>query len=265
MPDLSVLLFTLIGVSLPAAVYLAIAIRFGRPDVDKPRWLLTGVFLWGAIPSIIAAMAANRFLNWLMDYDVNAEVTSAHQAFAATWILGFLQPAAEECLKALPLIFVFLFVRRYFASPNDGILFAAVVGMGFGVAENIQYVYRAGVTSGIPIAMAVVVMRSILFGLAHSLWSTPFGIGLGLARTATSNTTVAFAPVVGLALSVLMHGLHNASFLWATLGRSYGVFAVVINLAIYAAAFVAWLVFAFKREKHDESAMRENAPVGQSS
>lgn len=262
MPDLSVLLFTILGVSLPAAVYLAIATRFGRSDeVDKPRWLLASVFLWGAIPSIFAAMAANRFLNWLMDYNVDAEVTSAHQAFAATWILGFLQPAAEECLKALPLIFVFLFMRRYFASPKDGILFAAVVGMGFGVAENIQYVYRAGVTSGIPIAMAVVVMRSILFGLAHSLWSTPFGIGLGAARNAKSNLTAAFAPIVGLALSVLMHGLHNASFLWATLGRSYGVIAVVINLAIYAAAFVAWLVFALKSKKHHESGIPEKAPA----
>lgn len=240
-------LLALIAAIIPTAVYFWIATRFVRTSSEtKSLCLVATIFLWGAIPAIGIAMAGNRFFNRLMDYDVNVGLTTEHQASAAVVILGVLQPALEETLKALPLLFVFLVMRRHYQSVTDGMFYSAIVGLGFGIAENYQYIHGAAVNSGIPIMLAVAVTRSVIFGLAHTIWSTPFAIGLGVARRSASNASTLLAPIIGLVLGVLIHGLHNASFLWAGLQRSYGVSAVVVSLAIYGIAYVTWMVLAFR-------------------
>lgn len=243
-------LIAMLGAIVPMMFFGWIASLFARAVTEKKRWgLVLLVFLWGAIPSIATAMVANRLFNQWMMYDPELGLSTPHQTSAAVIILGLLQPLWEESVKALPLLLIFVLVRKQFAGARDGLIYAAAVGLGFSMVENYQYILGAGLKSGVAVAIAVIVMRSIVFGLMHTLWISPFGIGLGIARNSESRMIAVLAPCCGLVLSVLLHGLHNASFLWVTLERGYGVVAVVSSLTIYGLGVVAWIVVAFKSAK----------------
>ena len=123
-----VYLIALLGAIIPAGVYFFIATRFAR---RKPWWLLAMTFFWGAIPSTWMAGASNRFFNGVMMYETELGLSTPDQASAAIVILGVLSPLAEESLKSLLLLFVFLVFRKHFDGVKDGILFAAVVGWVF--------------------------------------------------------------------------------------------------------------------------------------
>lgn len=101
--------------------------------------------------------------------------------------------------------------------------------------------------------------------LWRTVWSTPFGIGLAVARNTHSKVVAALAPLSGLALGVLIHGLHNASFLWASLQRSDGGPAVAVSLAIYGFSYIAWLVVAFKVARRQKVELMLSSDEGGSS
>lgn len=195
---------------------------------------------------MLLAMIGNRFFNGYMSYVPEVGLRTPEQISSALTILGLLTPLLEESLKALPLLVIFFGFQRDFKGIQDGILLGAMVGLGFAAHENFNYIRSAGINSGISIAIAVTVTRSIILGMTHLLWSTTFGIGLGLARSSRSKVVAVLAPMFGLVLGMMIHGLHNASFLWANLHRSYGVPAVVLSLTIYVVSAITWLVFAIK-------------------
>lgn len=236
----------------PGAFFIWVGTRFARSASEaKPWWQFALLFLWGAFPMLLLAKVGNTQLNTLMHYDVDAGLTTAEQVSAAEFILGAMQPLWEEMLKAVALIAVFLLANRRFRTIRDGMYYAAAVGLGYGIAENQLYIQGALTNSGLGIAIAVTVTRSVIFGILHVIWCTPFAVALVKARDGQSLIAASTIPLIGFACGVLMHGLHNASFLWAQLQRSYGVFAVVASLTIYAVAYITWLAIAFRSKRPD--------------
>ncbi|MDQ4077516.1 MAG: PrsW family intramembrane metalloprotease, partial [Chloroflexota bacterium] len=55
----------------------------------------------------------------------------------------------------------------------------------------------------------LVLMRGIIFGLNHALFTSALGVGLGYARYAQSRLTRRLAPLVGLLAAILLHMTHN--------------------------------------------------------
>ena len=149
----------------------------------------------------------------------------------------------------MPLIAVFLLASRHYRTVRDGMYYAAAVGLGYGIAENQLYIHGAVTNSGLGIAVAVTIARSLVFGIVHVIWCTPFAIALVMARGGHLWIATLTVPMIGFLFGVLMHGLHNASFLWAQLQRSYGVIAVVASLTIYTVAYITWLVIAFRTKR----------------
>jgi hypothetical protein len=99
---------------------------------------------------------------------------------------------------------------------------------------------------------AVIFLRAFLFGLNHALFTSLTGIGLAVARTSRSWPVRLAAPVVGLALAVAAHAVHNAGATFASVtwlgllfsAASDGI-GVVIILAIILLATLqerGWIV-----------------------
>lgn len=95
-------------------------------------------------------------------------------------IIGrFVAPVVEEALKALVLIYL---VRRpQFTYFLDGALYGFATGIGFAIAENIEYI-----THDQTFALAVAFQRTFSTTLIHASSSAVIGATLGVFRLETS-------------------------------------------------------------------------------
>jgi len=170
----------------------------------EPFLLLGGVFLWGAI----GAAAAAFVINTIFGVGVYLFTNSAAATDLATGSL--IAPLVEEILKGLAVLAVFLLARGEFDSYLDGIVYAGIVALGFAATENVYYIYSHGFLEGSYGGLLwVAFVRIFLVGWQHPFYSAFFGIGLALARMNRSAALKVFAPLLGLAVGIVFHSLHN--------------------------------------------------------
>ena len=70
-------------------------------------------------------------------------------AFGFKYGLGWLQLQIGDLLALVAVMFVFLLFRHEFDDVLDGILYGALVGLGFATVENVIYYFDAGFHGGI--------------------------------------------------------------------------------------------------------------------
>ncbi|NIV30935.1 MAG: PrsW family intramembrane metalloprotease, partial [Anaerolineae bacterium] len=157
---------------------------------------------------------------------------------------GLSAPLIEEALKGILVLLLFLGLRREFDGPLDGIVYGALVGLGFAVSENAAYMIEEGFRQHF-------LTRILLRGLAgHATYTALTGLGLGIARavqkrsqvpgTATAGTSqhrtaVALGPIVGFVLAVAAHMIWNRlSGIFATGWWGFIRGIVVLNLPFVA-------------------------------
>ncbi|HEX6383787.1 MAG TPA: PrsW family intramembrane metalloprotease [Anaerolineae bacterium] len=192
-----------IATVVPTIFYVGIIYWFDRYE-KEPWWLLTAAFLWGAIPSIIIAFSFNTLFSIPL-YLVAGD--GAGEALAASLIA----PPVEETIKGAALLAIFFWWRDEIDSPLDGIIYGAMVGVGFAMVENVFYFVNV-YNEGGPEAWGLnIFMRGIIFGLNHALFSSMTGLGIAIARMATSTLTRFLAPLLGWTIAMFLHFLHNAS------------------------------------------------------
>jgi hypothetical protein len=93
---------------------------------------------------------------------------------------------------------------------TDGIVYAAMVALGFAMMENITYYIRAFDAGGAVSLQTVFIMRGVISPLGHPLFTAMTGIGVAYAATHRgAGRTV--APIAGLFGAMLLHGLWNGS------------------------------------------------------
>jgi hypothetical protein len=86
-----------------------------------------------------------------------------------------------------------------------------MVGMGFAVVENVFYFVTIFEESGHEAWNLNVLMRGVVFGLNHALFSSMTGLGVALARMNTNRGVRLFAPFAGWLAAVFLHAFHNFS------------------------------------------------------
>ncbi len=181
----------------------------------EPKILIGGVFFWGAAVSAGVAFVVNTLLGMGIYLFTNSDALTD----LATG--SIVAPPVEETLKGLAVLFVFLFYRHEFDSILDGIVYAGITALGFAATENTYYIYNYGyLEGGYEGLFALVFVRVFLVGWQHPFYTAFFGIGLAGARL-TKNSGLKFIyPMVGWAVAVGMHALHNtlASLLTGTRG-----------------------------------------------
>ena len=162
----------------PAAVY-ALLIWWCDRYEREPWALLAVAFVWGAVPAIIISALAEMMFGVPLAGLQAMRLVNLLEASA-------LAPVVEEATKALALVGLLLFFRREFDDVLDGLIYGALVGIGFGMTENLLYFLAAFFTGGWGVWGTVVFLRALVLGLSHAFYTAFSGVGLGLARLARS-------------------------------------------------------------------------------
>ena len=223
---------SVLAAAVPAGLYVALIYWVDHYE-KEPAWLLAATFLWGAVPAILMAI----FLNLIGSLPLYL-LAGPNVADAAGTIL--IAPPVEETVKAIALLGIFLLLRHEVDGLLDGIIYGAMVGMGFALVENVFYFMSVYAESGIEAWRTNIFFRAVLFGLNHSLFTSMTGLGLAIGRFAVSRPLRILAPVAGWTAATFLHAVHN---LGASLGgpfcfvlpfTDWGGVALVIVIIIWA-------------------------------
>src|SRR6476661_9010251 len=176
------LLIGMVSATLPVPIYLMLVLWIDRYEAE-PAWMLATAFFWGALVAVFFAF----LINTASDVAVQAMTNSARAGHTFGAVIS--APIVEESAKAL-ILFIFFFAKKdEFDGVIDGIVYAAMVGLGFAMTENIQYYGRAVLQAGGGGLTIVFIIRGALAPFSHPMFTSLTGIGLGLARQ-SRNTLV---------------------------------------------------------------------------
>jgi hypothetical protein len=129
-------------------------------------------------------------------------------------------PIVEEIAKALGVVLLFWLLRPEFDNMRDGLIYGALVGVGFTWFEAALYVVKMCAKFGVPAFGLQLGLRYALFGLGgHAMFTAIFGAFLGLALQTRRKWLRILAPIAGLLLAMAAHMLNNALPLFATIAK----------------------------------------------
>jgi RsiW-degrading membrane proteinase PrsW (M82 family) len=216
---------------LPVPLLIALVLLLDRLE-PEPRGNLVLCFAWGAgIAALLAAIINTAGLLFITQPELgksNGEFISA--TFGA--------PLVEETLKGMILFWLLWRRRQEFDGPTDGIMYAAMVGLGFAMMENIGYYISALVqpqVGGAELLGFTFVFRGLLAPFAHPAFTAMTGIGVAYAAT---HRRAGWAVGAGLLGAVTLHGLWNGL---STIGLS-GIAAAYLLVAWVLIVLVAVVV-----------------------
>lgn len=197
-----VFVLSCIGALIPAIIYISIIYWIDRYE-KEPLWLLGAAFLWGAVPSVIVAFVFNSMLS------IPLYVLAGESG--ELWAASAIAPPVEETIKGLLVLGILFFHRSEIDSLLDGIIYGAVVGMGFAVVENVYYFMNVYAEGGVEAWSVNMFMRGVVFGLNHSLFTAVTGLGIAFAKMNPTSPLRFVTPILGWAGAIFLHALHNFS------------------------------------------------------
>ena len=175
----------------PGLFWLWFFIR-GRAYRPKPKRLLVVAFLLGMLFTLPAAGIEFAILH---DDDIRVGTSLAAAAMAMLFVVG----PVEELSK-------FMAVRLgpyrslYFDEPRDGLVYAVAASLGFASLENLVYILSFG--------PEVMVGRAVFSTLAHVIFGSFWGIGLGV-QAQEGRRGRRFWLLAGLVVAAAVHGAFN--------------------------------------------------------
>ena len=227
------LLIGLISATLPVPLYLMLVLWIDRYEAEPP-WMLATAFFWGAFVAVFFAYLINTASGLIVTVLTND--VRAGAAFGAV----ISAPIVEESAKALILFIFFFFKKDEFDGVIDGIVYAAMVGLGFAMTENIQYYGRAVMQAGGGGLTIIFIIRGALAPFSHPMFTSFTGIGLGLARQSRNTIVKIITPIFGLLAAISMHSIWNGS---AVIFGPAG-FILTYILIMVPAFFIMFVVIA---------------------
>jgi len=204
-----------------ASLPLMIVLRWLDRRERESLWLAVGVTVWGAVISTGVSGMFNAlgfgFLSVGLEIVGGVESATLGEFLAAALVA----PPVEEAFKGLAVLVLFWFLRAEFDNVRDGIIYGALVGIGFNIAEYALYVMQGYAATGAAPYAEQFAGRFVFLGLnGHMLWSAICGAGIGFARQSRDGCLRLGAPVAGYVAATFGHALNN----------SVGVFMLAIFL-----------------------------------
>jgi RsiW-degrading membrane proteinase PrsW (M82 family) len=215
---------------LPLPVYVWLALRLDRYE-PEPRDLLVRAFLWGAGTATLIALIVNSIGIELVGAEFGQEVGEIYGGSVSA-------PLVEEGAKAAALFGLYRRRRSELDGVLDGIVYAAMVGLGFATTENILYYGDEAITGDVGVG-AVFVMRGIASPFAHPVFTAMTGIGLALAAMSPRGARRWLLPALGLLGAILLHAAWNTSALDE---NAFVLTFVFVMFPIFAALIVVSVV-----------------------
>lgn len=225
---------TFLGLVLAAIPFVIVwfAVRYIDRWEPEPRRLLVFAVAWGAIASVMIALAVDLVVT-LVAGRLPEAVSAVVQA-----------PIVEEIAKGLGVLLIFAFARRAFDGPVDGIVYGALIGAGFALTENVQYFAISYLEGGSAQVASTFFLRAVLSPFAHVMFTslTGFAFGLAARRGLRAGAALRYG-IPGLIGAILLHALWNGS---ATFANFFEVYA-----ALQVPLFVLFIlgILALRREE----------------
>ena len=184
-----------LGVLVSAILYagvLAWVAHAARVRVRAPAAVFA--LVWGAAVAAPVAAAVNDVLQ--------------AQFAGAEWRLAVaVAPVVEEAAKSGVLLAVTMLWSRELRGLRSGVVIGGIVGLGFGVAENVSYFLLARMQDGPMGLVRAVGVRGFLEGAVHPIFAASGGAGIGIAM-ARRRVLPAW---MGFAAAVAQHSLWNGA------------------------------------------------------
>jgi len=219
----------LLALAIAPGIVICLFIYLKDKYNKEPIGMLILAFVLGML-SIIPAVIVQ--LSWPVGIEQLGNRDYLGLAFFTFVIIAL----SEEGSKFL-MLRLFLFSRKNFDDPFDGIVYAVMVGMGFATVENILYVYQHGYATG--------VLRMFLSVPAHGTFAVLMGYFIGYAKFTAGNKLPYF--FLSLLLPVLFHGAFD-----------FFIFSGSEVLIICGAlgSFILALIISFKAIKRKQELSR---------
>ncbi len=211
----------LAAVSFP--VMILICFWLDRYEPEPVRYRLAA-FGWGAVAAVGFSFVGEQLVFGLSETNEFINVAVA-------------APLVEELGKGLFLVAVVIFRRAELHGPLDGIVYGAMVGIGFAFVEDIIY-YLQSLQSG---QLGVTFfLRGIMGPFAHPLFTAAAGLGIGIAVATRRPGVRVLAPILGFLAAVVLHGIWNGSTFWGGNGFLFAYSAIFLPLSIVILAVAVW-------------------------
>ncbi|MEM7697231.1 MAG: PrsW family intramembrane metalloprotease [Verrucomicrobiota bacterium] len=188
----------LLGI-IPMVIYALIVWHLDRWE-KEPLHLMIAAFVWGFLPSAVFAIIAQAIL------DLPIRTTEPPSLTVELYSASIVAPLTEEFIKGLGVLLVFIIFRNEIDSVLDGLVYGSMVGFGFSAVENILYFSTQPDAASL---LFLFVLRAIVFGMLHALFTGLFGVGLALGKFSRSFSGKLLWPLLGLALAMVTHAMHN--------------------------------------------------------
>jgi protease PrsW len=201
--------------AIPVPLYLALALRIDRFE-PEPFAMLAWTFFWGASAATFLALLINTAGQAIVGAHFGSDVGEIYGSSISA-------PIVEESAKGAVLFVIYRRRRHEFNGVIDGLVYAAMVGLGFAMTENILYYGKAAVEGGVPLA-ATFFFRGVMAPFMHPLFTSLTGIGLGVAITASERWKRTLAPAAGLLGAMLLHSAWNTSAVTNDPGVFFGFY-----------------------------------------
>ncbi|WP_300612481.1 PrsW family intramembrane metalloprotease [Trebonia sp.] len=208
---------------LPVPLLVALVLFIDRLE-PEPRGALVFAFAWGAgIAALFALLINTAGLEYVTQPALGA---GTGEYVSAT----FGAPLVEETLKGLVLAGLLWRRRDEIDGPTDGIMYAAMVGLGFAMMENVGYYISALITpehGGVALLGYTFVLRGVASPLLHPIFTSMTGLGVAYAAT---HRRAGWAVPLGWLAAMLLHGIWNGLSVYGAGGltAAYAIMSCVL-------------------------------------
>ncbi len=227
---------------IPVPFYVMLALWLDRFEAEPPR-TLAETFAWGATVAITLSLLANSYA----ESAAAAVLGPAAARFVGSVISA---PVVEEIAKGIALLFLYHELEDEFDGVIDGVVYAAMVGLGFAMVENVQY-YGQSYSAGAESSVSTFVTRGMLGPFAHPFFTAMIGIGLGVAREAHGRGRKYLPPFIGFCAAIALHSVWN-------LAASFESWFLAAYLLVMVPAFVGVLGLIWLSLRREGGVIREH-------
>lgn len=217
----------------------------------EPAGLLAVAFCWGGLVATSVSIPGSTALENLI-----AKLGSP--GLAADWGAALAGPTVEEIAKTLGVVAIVLIARSQVNSVLDGVVYGAMVGLGFQIVEDIVFAVGAVALAGqgdeIQPVITTFLVRGFLAGVwSHTLFGALAGAGIGYLVVSVDRGWPRRIGMAALALSGAWasHVLWNSPLFREGLGN--GAVALLAVLAFKGLPPLI-LILLLVRRAHDREA-----------
>ncbi|HET6232227.1 MAG TPA: PrsW family intramembrane metalloprotease [Longimicrobiaceae bacterium] len=231
---------------LPVPFYVMLALWLDRFEAEPPG-VLAQTFLWGAAVAVFIAMMINGYAESTLEAIAGTRASEVLGAVVSA-------PVVEEVAKGIALLFLYFEFDDEFDGVIDGVVYAAMVGLGFAMVENIQY-YGEALNEGTQSSLVTFMIRGMMGPFAHPFFTSMIGIGLGVAREGPPGGRRYLPPLLGLVAAISLHALWN-------LAASFDQYFVPAYLLVMVPAFFGVLALIYVSLRRESGVIRDHlAPL----